>query len=232
MFIFMFVFGTTMKNDKISINNLRQNIKHLRTERKLSQEAMADILSISRGQYCKYELGTCQPSLEILSGISSYYHITLDLLVKADLSKSSYQEILSMKDNRLLLPITVQDGKDDNIEIVPDKAKAGYQSGYADPEYIENLQRMRLPFLPSGKFRAFPIEGDSMLPIYDGSMIVGKYVEDLESIQDGKTYIIVSLNDGIVYKRVFKQDDGLMLVSDNKAYKPYTIEYSEILEKT
>jgi len=67
----------------------------------------------------------------------------------------------------------VDDNNENLIEVVPTKASAGYLAGYLagydDLEYIEQLQKIKLPFLPTGKHRAFPIKGDSMLPMKDGS---------------------------------------------------------------
>ena len=60
------------------------------------------------------------------------------------------------------------------VEIVADGASAGYLRGYSDPEYIESLNSLKLPFLPIGKHRAFPIKGDSMLPIKSGSFIIAR----------------------------------------------------------
>lgn len=76
-----------------------------------------------------------------------------------------------MEDNRILLPITIHKSGKDYIEILPQKAKAGYLSGYSDPEFIEKLQQMQLPFIRQGKHRAFPIEGDSMPPHREGPLL-------------------------------------------------------------
>jgi hypothetical protein len=48
---------------------------------------------------------------------------------------------------------------------------------------------------------------------------------------DGKTYIIVTKTEGIVYKRLNKNGkNALMLHSDNTVYLPYVVKASEILE--
>jgi len=46
------------------------------------------------------------------------------------------------------LSTTVDVGGRENVEIVPDKAKAGYLTGYAGPEYITELPKMYIPNLP------------------------------------------------------------------------------------
>jgi phage repressor protein C with HTH and peptisase S24 domain len=116
---------------------------------------------------------------------------------------------------------------------VPVKAAAGYLNGYSDPTFIKELNRFRLPFLPAGTYRAFEIKGDSMLPMLPGAIVVGEYVDNWRNIKDGLTYIVLSKNEGIVYKRVFNQveDSGaLVLRSDNTAYPVYSIQIDEVLE--
>jgi len=206
------------------------NLKYLRGQRSLTQGSVAEELKITRARLHKYEDGTSEPPIELLRKISNYYHVSIDLLVSADLRKIPIDDLLKLEDNRILLPITVDRQGENFIEIIPHKARAGYASGYADPEFIEHLQQISLPFLKNGKFRAFPVEGDSMPPHKGGSFIVGRYVEKLGDVRDGKTYILLTKNDGIVYKRLNKNGKNLTLQSDNSVYKPYEVKASEVLE--
>jgi hypothetical protein len=48
-------------------------------------------------------------------------------------------------------------------------------------------------------------KGDSMPPHGDESFIVGRYVETINDIKDGKTYVILSRSEGIVYKRLYRK---------------------------
>ncbi len=53
----------------------------LRKERNLTQQGMADAISIHVTQIKRYEAGTSQPSLEILKKIALTFNITTDSLV-------------------------------------------------------------------------------------------------------------------------------------------------------
>lgn len=207
------------------------NIRYLRTRKGVSQEIVAESLAITRDRMAKYEGGKSQPPFEVLIGISHYYHVSIDLLLTADIRKIDIDGLMQLEDNRILLPITVDREGENTIEIIPHKARAGYLNGYSDPEFIEGLQQVSLPFLTNGKFRAFPVSGDSMPPHRDGSFIVGRYIENLGEVRDGKTYILLTKEDGIVYKRLNKNGrNSLMLVSDNSFYEPYAIKASDVLE--
>lgn len=210
---------------------ISDNLKWLRSRRNLSQQEVADGMKLPVDRYKKYEYGKNVPPAETLLLISRYFHISIDLLLTIDLSKISIDNLLQLEDNRIVLPITVDVAGDNLIEIIPHKARAGYLTGYADVEFIENLQQISLPFLGPGKMRAFPIGGDSMPPHTDATFIVGKYVENLGEIKKDRTYILITISEGITYKRLSsKNQDSLLVEPDNIIYAPYEIKLSDILE--
>lgn len=217
----------------LSMSFIDRNIKTLRKFRNMSQEALADALNIQRGRLASYEEGRAEPPYDLLITIGDYFHVALDALIRADLSKTKPEDLMKIGENRILFPIMVDETGKDLVELVPVKASAGYLNGYADPEYIEGLQKINFPFLPVGKHRAFPIKGDSMPPLADGSYVIGKYLESLNDIKDGQTYIVLTRDEGLVYKRVYnnaKVDGTLIMQSDNKAYTPYKIKAEDVLE--
>ena len=119
------------------------------------------------------------------------------------------------------------------IQFVPIKAAAGYLAGYADPEFVDELNTFTLPMMEAGNYRAFEIVGDSMLPTQSGSVIVGEKLEDIENVKTSNTYIVISKSEGIVYKRVLKSNrtkNKVTLVSDNPVYEPYLVDMQDILE--
>lgn len=215
------------------MNFLSKNIKHLRTLKGLTQEQFAQELEVSRSRISSYEEYRAIPPIDFLIILSEFFKLPIDILVKNDLSKATDDSFIKIGDKRLLFPITVDSENEDLIEVVSVEASAGYLRGYSDPEYIEHLNKIKLPFLPTGTHRAFPIKGDSMLPVKSGSYIVARFVEDISDVKNGKTYIVITLNDGIVYKRVFdkiEEHKMLLLASDNTKYDPYFVPIDEVLE--
>ena len=69
-----------------------------------------------------------------------------------------------------------------------------------------------------------------MLPLTSGSIVIGKYIESIDFIRDGKTYIILTKDEGIVYKRIESQEKSLLLISDNKKYEPYKVSNTDVIE--
>ncbi|WP_411898184.1 LexA family transcriptional regulator [Elizabethkingia occulta] len=213
------------------MSHLPENLRYLRAQLKCSQQKVADDLLITRGRYSKYEDGDSEPPIEILVKISRYYHISIDLMVSIDIRRYPLAELLKLPDNRIVLPIAVDSIGENKIEIIPHKAKMGYLDGYNDPEYIEALQHISLPFLRNGKYRAFPAEGDSMPPFKDGTLIVGEYVEQFHNMKTDTTYILITRNKGIVYKRLETiNESSLKVRSNNSFYEPYDIPFQDIIE--
>ena len=215
------------------MNILSKNIKHLRGLKKLTQEALAEELKVTRSRISSYEENRSSPTIEFLIAFSNYFQIPIDIIIRNDLTKAKDVSFIEVGNKRVLFPIVVDSDNENLIEIVPAKASAGYLLGYDDPEYIEQLQKIKLPFLPTGKHRAFPIKGDSMLPMKDGSYMVGEFVEDIINAKSGVSYVVVTKEDGMTYKRLYNQieeNQTFLLKPDNPSYEPYEIPASEILE--
>lgn len=222
---------------------LSSNIHLLRKRRKRTQDDVAFSTRISRSNYTSIENGKSFPSIEVLLTFSDYFSISVDTLLRIDLSKLSEFQLSELergndvfiRGTHLRILSKSTDKEDvENIELVTEKAKAGYTSGYSDPEYIGELPKFQLPFLSKNKkYRAFQITGDSMLPIPDGSWITGEYIQDWHNIQSGKPYIILTLTDGIVFKiidNLIQHKGKLRLYSLNPVYKPYDVRVPDIKE--
>ncbi|MDC3337153.1 LexA family transcriptional regulator [Flavobacteriales bacterium] len=212
------------------MSKIAKNIAHLRKLRKFTQEQFADEIGIKKSRLGAYEESRSSPPIEMLIKLADYFKLPIDVLVRRDLTLSQEIPFIEVGVQRVLFPIVVDESNQDLIEVVGVKASAGYTEGYGDPEFIDELPKMKLPFMPPGKFRAFPIKGDSMLPLREGAFVVGRFVDGPQQIVEGNTYILVTLTDGIVYKRVYKDGQNLMLYSDNSFYTPYDISVKEIVE--
>ena len=222
---------------------IKSNIRFLRKQKGLTQEGLAKSINVTRSVIGAYEEGRAEPKITTMQRMANFFGITLDQLISEDLAEVAGAHIRERERDidradytgrkLRVLSITVDKNERENIELVPEKAAAGYQAGYSDPEYLEELPRFQLPILPHGTYRAFEITGDSMLPLTPGSIIIGEYVENWENVKDGLCYIVVSENEGIVYKRVqnrIEENALLYLHSDNPSYPPYPVKVEEVME--
>lgn len=218
-----------------------ENLKFLRKRRGKSQVNLAAELEITRTTLSGYERNI-QPPLKILIKFADYFNVSLDALIKYNLNVLSEFQLsqiekgfdVDVTGNKLrLLTISVDSDGKENIEMVPIKAQAGYTNSYGDLGFITALPKFKLPFLPENKtYRTFQIEGNSMLPIQEGSWVTCSYIENWEHIKNGKPCIVVTKDEGIVFKLVYNRlnENKLLLVSSNREYSPYEIPISHILE--
>lgn len=219
------------------------NIKFLRKRRDRTQDDVAAALDLKRSTLSGYENGVAQPGIDILISFSGYFNMSIDTLLKIDMTRLSESQLGELErgydayvkgSNLRVLTTTVNTENRENIELVAEKAKAGYTTGYADPEYIGELPVFSLPFLSNKrKYRTFQLKGDSMHPIPDGSWVTGEFVQDWMNIVNGKAYIVFTLNDGIVFKILennILKNGKLVLYSLNPLYEPYEVHINEVKE--
>ena len=203
-----------------------KNLKYLRKLRGWTQDEFSGRLNIKRSLLGAYEEERAEPRIDVLEIVADMFKLTLDELLRKDLSVQT-DNYLARRRALKMSHAPVQ------IPFVPVKAAAGYLAGYADEEFIDELNTYTLPMLSGSNYRAFEIIGDSMLPTPSGSIIVGEKVDGLESVKNNTACILVSRNDGIVYKRIQKNakaKNKLTLISDNPTFQPYTISSEDVLE--
>jgi transcriptional regulator with XRE-family HTH domain len=216
---------------------ISSNIKILRKKTGFTQEQLAMKIGVKRSVLGAYEEGRAEPGLQNLINLASELNVSVDELISQDFSDDSVQpsgqghDIEGKKLRVLAITVDAKNEKE-GIQLVPQKAAAGYLNGYQDPEYISELPVFLLPIFQNGTFRAFEIKGDSMLPLQSGTIIVGQYIDNWKDVKDGKTYIVITKDEGIVYKRLhhIANAQGFLFKSDNPSYSPYEVSFSDIME--
>ena len=221
------------------MNFFSQNLKFLRGT--LSQENLGKAIGLTRSDINNYESDNSYPPVEKLLKISGHFKFTINTLLTINLAKLSTSKLEALKSGDLtkdgglqVLAITVDTGNKENIDVVGVKAHAGYKVGYADHEFVEKLPKFYLPhsILPKNKtYRAFQIDGNSMLPIRHGSWIACHYVAGCKEIENGHGYVIITQDEGLVFKLVYSRPkEKLLLVSLNPEYDPYEINARDVKE--
>jgi transcriptional regulator with XRE-family HTH domain len=222
---------------------LGENLKLIRKQNKKSQEEVASDLGLTRSSYSGYENGIAEPNIETLLALSKYFGVPIDSLLTKDFSQFNPEEWsiihsgvyadVNGKNLRVLTSV-VDNNEEELIEMIPQQARAGYTAGYADPDYLKVLPTFSLPFLSKNrKYRSFPIVGDSMPPVEDGSFVVAEYIQNWASVRSGTPCIVVTKEDGIVFKIVnnhLEKQQSFELCSTNPVYQPYFVHINEIVE--
>lgn len=66
------------------MTSIGENIKRIREEKGLTQQQLADLVSMHRSNYSKVESGQRELSVTALSKVAKYFEVTLDELVYAE----------------------------------------------------------------------------------------------------------------------------------------------------
>jgi len=224
---------------------IAENLRALRLVAGLSQESLATALGVKRPSLANYETGRLMPPYEMIIAVSDHFRVSLDVLLKRDLSQLSREELQRLlrgeaatepKADLRVLATTVGADNEENIEYVPLRVQKGYcQGGFENVDFIGKLPTFRLP-LPmvskNKKYRLFDSSGDSMPPIPEGAQILGEYVTDFRDIRSGRTYILIT-REGCVCKVVrneLEHKGRLMASSLNPAYRPFEVRQEDLLE--
>lgn len=220
------------------------NLKFLRKRKKMSQMELAEKLDISRPKVNTHENGHVKnPPITDMVLFSDFFRMSIDTMVKVDLSKLSELKLRDLEAGNdvylkggsiRILATTVNGDNRENVELVPVKAKAGYLSGHSDPGFISQLPVFHLPQLdPNRKYRMFPTEGDSMLPVPEGAFVIAEFMQDWSGIKDKTPCIVVTKEEGISFKLVsgrIRESRSLLLESLNSLYEPYEVDVMDVLE--
>jgi transcriptional regulator with XRE-family HTH domain len=213
---------------------ISENIRELRKLRGLTQSQLAAKIGVNRSVIGAYEEGRAEPRLDTITNLAHYFEVSLDELIMGGKGSG---KVDTEGSNLRVIPITVDASTDrELITVVPEKARAGYLGGFGDLDFVESLPRFSLP-LPELKqdrtYRAFQIEGDSMLPLLPGTYVLGQFVQNWNQVRNKEGYVVVTKDDGILYKRVenhLDSDDHFILKSDNKAYQDIVVSVAQVHE--
>lgn len=132
--------------------NLGKNIQYLRKQKKITQEQLAEIMSVSRQTISRWEADEIVPELSKLVALSDVFSCKLDTLVKEDML--AYDEIYSevtitkVKGFKMARYVMVTPNPEDNVnaymdnwaqhsgllELHPDAKRIGWDFPYVSSE--------------------------------------------------------------------------------------------------
>ncbi|MEN6291865.1 MAG: S24 family peptidase [Methanobacterium sp.] len=172
------------------------NLFIARKNKGVSQEAVANFLSISRVTYTRYENGSRHPDNETLVKLADYFGVSTDFLLEK--TKSPHD------DHWRWIPI---------LSNIP----AGVPMEAID--YIIGYVEMPIDKFPNQDLYSLRVESDSMEPrIENGDIVIFRPQSDAET---GQVVIVRVNGHEATLKRLKKMDDGIMLIPNNQPkYEP------------
>lgn len=218
----------------------------------LTQEKFAELVGVKRSLIGAYEEGRATPPTENLLKISRVCNITLDQLLNQPFYKeNAFPSLFKNEAEQAKEPPVTSESlkpgvRDEEVESrireLSDSMQADhfklvsrdvfhqYVNQYNDASFLLNLPSFQFPNLPKGEYRAFESAEDFVTP---GSTIICSYVKQVEALENGHNYILVTRKNGILYRRAYDQSElkgSLLLSSDKHEIASSEIPVREVLE--
>ncbi|RDB07378.1 helix-turn-helix transcriptional regulator [Runella aurantiaca] len=105
-----------------------------------------------------------------------------------------------------------------------------YIEKHNNNDFIKRLPVFQWPLLPNGAYRAFEAGDDFTYP---NAFLIGQFIGNWYDIADGKTYLLVARNLGVVCRRVYNQvkiKGTLLLSSDKNTIPTFEVPLKDVLE--
>lgn len=208
-----------------------KNIRKIRTVKKLSQSAFAEIFDLTRASIGAYEEGRSEARIDTIIQIAHYYGISVDQLVAKELTLNEifHLDRIHRKINSRHTGNESPNGKEDTavIKNLKEGVAIRYVPASVTNEYIKRCQnKLFLTKLPTIKLphkfqtisRAFEHTGcdlcNSSLPIVVGDILIGAHINKSiwNTIEPNDLYIVVT-NEKIITGYLFAQDNILLFTN-------------------
>lgn len=198
-----------------------KKIKLLREKRALEAQKLASDLNVGKSTLSNWENDRRTPDTDMLIKISKYFNVSVDYLLGNDNKKTDDTDLSKITN---IKPIN----NNDMVKIpVLGVIKAGIpmlaEENIIDFEYVhqEELQ-------VGEEYFYLQVKGDSMINarIHEGDRVRIRKQSFIEC--DGDIMAVRVNGDEATLKRVYKQDNGLVLISENPIYAPMFFPASDI----
>ena len=200
-------------------------LKELRNKAGLKQSELGEKVGVSASTIGMYEQGRRSPDREMLIKLSNVFNVTLDYLVDNNNIKTDDTDLFNLKgDVRFLKKV-----KDSDMIKIPvlGAIRAGLPL-YADENIIDSEYVHQEELVMGEETFFLEVKGDSMINarIYDGDRVRIRKQNHLDN--NGDIMAVRVNGDEATLKRVYLQENGIALISENPKYAPMFYPASEI----
>lgn len=206
-----------------------EKLKARRKELKMTQKDIADQLGISYQAYSAWERGVKEPSKEKVNRLEQILRVPKGYFTEIEIAR--LYNVLSNKGQNQVLEYTRRLVQEESRKIVTvsenlyeyhvyEKMSAGIGASVYDNRNYDTVyfnEELAHDF-------ASWVSGDSMEPKYHNDSVA--LIRETGFDYDGAVYAVV-WNSQTFIKKVYREEEGLRLVSINKAYKDIHIPYDE-----
>lgn len=219
-----------------------KNIRKLRTVKKLSQAAFAELFGLARPSVGAYEEGRSEPKMETLIQIAQHFGLSVDLLLTKELTVNELYHFDIFKAPPH--PLTPAAETPVNATLQPPVTPLVYRSRaleyivrHHDPAFIDSLPWLQLPQQLPGPTRAFEVSGADMLLHRQGLrhqdiVLCARIDRTRPNLQTGRVYVFVTPGKILIRRLAKRLSDGetLTIRADNPDYGSQDLALTQTLE--
>ena len=201
-------------------------LKQKREELGMKQSEVARLLDINRSSYFSWENGRAVPNKANLKKIAEILGVTEDFFYEEEITML-YKQLNPSNQTKAMNYVKDLVDKQSNIIAMPAFPYRVYESlsaGIGATVYDD--KSFDMVYFDKGLAHDFAswISGDSMEPTYHNGSVA--LIRETGFDYDGAVYAVV-WNSQTFIKKVYREEEGLCLVSINKDYKDIHIPYDE-----
>lgn len=215
-----------------------KNIRKIRTVKKLSQAAFAEIFNLARPSVGAYEEERSEPKLETVIQIANYFGISIDSLLTKELTINDLynfnvhleEDVKPAASSQKATPV----GEDfiKTVLVSGDK-QLEYIVHLNNRDFISSCPKILIPKHHDKNVRAFELTTDDMHDNFHGlnlgDLVFGKKINPPYKFSAGNLYIIVT-KEKVLIRRVKSRKDHLELIPDNSNFSMISISKGDVME--
>ena len=232
-----------------------KNIRKIRTVKKLSQAAFAELFSLARPSVGAYEEGRTEPKIDTIIAIAGHFGLSTDALLRKELSVNELysMDILKGAFDPTQMPPAL--GKSSKQEAAPNTGSSAgrpqeepgvplvdrdttleYIVNIGNRDFISKLPRILLPQEEKGLHRAFIHSGNEMYHnesgLRQGDVLMGRLLatEKLSGMKPEKLFTFVTRERIFTRRLSAAGQKSVELKADNPAFEAISLPAGEILE--
>ncbi|MBW3128417.1 XRE family transcriptional regulator [Hymenobacter profundi] len=214
-----------------------KNIRKIRTVKKLSQAAFADLFGLARPSVGAYEEGRSEPKMETLIQIAQHFGLSVDLLLTKELTVNELYNFDIFQEALKEAPVEEAASEADRqallTPLVPARRILEYIVNYHDKSFIDGLQPLTFPHTLGPVTRAFEISGADMQPTlrHQDVVLCCRVDKAVPVLHVGRLYAFVTQS-RLLVRRLAERlpNDVLKLRADNRDYPAQDFALSQALE--
>lgn len=219
------------------MSSIGKNIKKIRTVKKLSQAAFAEIFSLARPSIGAYEEARAEPKVDTIIQIANYFGISVDSLLTKELTINDlYNFNVHLEKEVKSRSAEKKTDTDTNFiksVLVPGDKQIEYIVHINNYDFISSLPKVLIPKHHNKNIRAFEMTTDDMHDNFHGmnlgDLVFGQKMNTPQKFVRNNLYVIIT-KEKIIIRRVKSIKDQLELVPDNSNFNVIEIKKGEVIE--